>query len=132
MVFPEAFELNDLLTSLRDRKDKFIILARYRDGPLYTLDLGKCYSFLARLGKTISMQTGSSLRNFIDHFFFECQCFRLAGLCGRLHIYYRCSSEYRSRLVLLKDLDLTSFGQAVLLRWNTQSSRTSFDMERRQ
>lgn len=37
------------------------------DGPLYTLDLGKCYDFLTRLGERIGEQTETGVRNFIDH-----------------------------------------------------------------
>lgn len=67
MLLPEAFELNELLSSLQNWKNKFNIRARYRDGPLYTLDLAKCYDFLTRLRERIGGQTESGLRNFIDH-----------------------------------------------------------------
>jgi hypothetical protein len=66
-LLPEAFELDELLSSLQNRKDKFNIRARYREDPLYTIDLGRCYDFLAGLGQRIGGQNETGLRNFIDY-----------------------------------------------------------------
>lgn len=66
MLIPETFKLDELLELLKPRLSLFNIHARQLSGPLYTLDLAKCYDFLAEI-QNVQESEVFELRDFIDN-----------------------------------------------------------------
>lgn len=66
MLLPETFKLDELLELLKPRLSLFNIHARQLSGPLYTLDLAKCYDFLAEI-QNVQESEVFELRDFIDN-----------------------------------------------------------------
>lgn len=62
MEIPSAFDLNDLLAFLSERRGKFNIRARQAWGSLYVLDLGETYKFL----RSLSEYNGNSQSTFLE------------------------------------------------------------------
>lgn len=66
MILPTTFDLAELLDLLKPRLSCFNIHARQLTGPLYTLDLAKCYDFLTEIRK-VHDSGKFELREFIDN-----------------------------------------------------------------
>lgn len=67
MFLSEAFDVNQLLHLLENRRNKFNIRARQASGSLYVLDLDKCYDFLGEFRRSSTVSDTDYLRSFIDH-----------------------------------------------------------------
>lgn len=65
MEIPSAFNLNDLLSFLSERRGRFNIRASQAWGTLYVLDLGETYKFLKGLTE-YNGNSGSTFLEFID------------------------------------------------------------------
>lgn len=66
MEIPSAFNLNDLLTYLNERRGRFNIRASQAWGSLYVLDLAESYKFLKNLSEC-NDNLQSTFLDFIDH-----------------------------------------------------------------
>lgn len=66
MLLSETFKLNELLELLKPRLSRFNIHAHQLSGPLYTLDLAKCYDFLTEI-QNVQESEVFELRDFIDN-----------------------------------------------------------------
>lgn len=66
MEIPSAFDLNDLLSFLGERRGKFNIRASQSWGSLYVLDLAETHKFLKSLSE-YSDNAQSTFLDFIDH-----------------------------------------------------------------
>lgn len=65
MEIPSAFNLNDLLSLLSERRGRFNIRATQAWGTLYVLDLGETYKFLKGLTE-YNGNASSTFLEFID------------------------------------------------------------------
>ncbi|KAL1998149.1 hypothetical protein VTN02DRAFT_6769 [Thermoascus thermophilus] len=107
MEIPSAFDLNDLLAFLSERRGKFNIRARQAWGSLYVLDLGETYKFLRSLSE-YNGNSQSTFLEFIDRRIIE--------------------SKDRSKnwLSCVKDCDPMSNIFALLSQWNNMPSRAAY------
>jgi hypothetical protein len=66
MEIPSAFNLNDLVSLLNERRGQFNIRASQSWGSLYVLDLAETYKFLKALNE-YNGNAQSTFLEFIDH-----------------------------------------------------------------
>jgi ribosomal protein L37AE/L43A len=106
MFLPETFKLGELLSLLETRQNSYRIKARSQFGSLYTLDLRKCYQFLANTCAD-EMSQEFDLRDFIDN--------KLLSTSE----WFDCVSDFR------KDNGIV----ALLAQWNNMPSRATYSFE---
>lgn len=106
MEIPSAFQLNDLLLLLNERRGKFNIRARQSWGSLYVLDLAETYKFLKGLSESNGPAQFTFLE-FIDHRIIE-------------------SKDKSKWLDCVGDCNPMSNAYALLSRWNNMPSRAAY------
>ncbi|THC90217.1 hypothetical protein EYZ11_010317 [Aspergillus tanneri] len=107
MEIPFEFDLDDLLSFLRERRGRFNIRASQAWGSLYILDLGETYKFL----RSLSDYNGNSRSNFLE-------------FVDRRIVESKDKSKNWPTCV--KDCDPMSNIYSLLSQWNNMPSRASY------
>ncbi|EED16681.1 conserved hypothetical protein [Talaromyces stipitatus ATCC 10500] len=104
---PSAFDLQELLTYLGERRGKFNIRASQSWGSLYVLDLGETYKFLKNLSE-YNDNSQSTFLEFIDHRVIDSK------------------DKTKNWLSCVKDCDPMNNVYKLLSQWNNMPSRASY------
>lgn len=104
---PEAFDLNELLSFLSERRGKFNIRATQSWGSLYVLDLAETYKFLKSLSE-YNDNSRSTFLEFIDHRVIDSK------------------DKTKNWLSCVKDCDPMNNVYKLLSQWNNMPSRASY------
>ncbi|KAL1970727.1 hypothetical protein VTN77DRAFT_4371 [Rasamsonia byssochlamydoides] len=107
MEIPSAFNLNDLLSFLSERRGRFNIRASQEWGNLYVLDLAESYKFLKGLSE-YNDNSQSTFLEFIDHRIIESK------------------DKSKHWLSCVKDCDPMNQIYDLLSKWNNMPSRASY------
>jgi hypothetical protein len=121
MFLPEAFDINQLLNLLDNRRQTFNIRARQASGSLYVLDLEKCCDFLDNIRQSSTTPNTGDLRSFIDN------------TLVKTDSWYKCVKECdpkRNKTVRLYYYCLawSLTNKLLLSQWNNMPSRASYDL----
>ncbi|KAJ9309771.1 hypothetical protein DTO217A2_722 [Paecilomyces variotii] len=107
MEIPSAFNLNDLLSLLSERRGRFNIRATQAWGTLYVLDLGETYKFLKGLTE-YNGNASSTFLEFIDRRIIESK------------------DKSKNWLACVRDCDPMNNIFSLLSQWNNMPSRAAY------